>query len=206
MEGLITLWWAIVQGFFLAAPVGPIALLCMQTTLASGFWAGITAGIGVACADATYAAIAAFGLGVITTFLTQSQAWISFFGGIFLVYLGWKIAAQQSRLEPREQTAVMPRYFRIFSSTMLLTFINPLTILLFVSLFSGWGYTPTGQIGALLTAGVFIGSFAWWLVLVTLVFLLRKVMSFWFLKAINVFSGLILLEFGLYMLWTALGL
>src|SRR5688500_12092218 len=55
-----------VLGFTIAAAVGPISLLCIKRTLAEGRTVGFVSGLGVATADATYGAIAAFGLTAIT--------------------------------------------------------------------------------------------------------------------------------------------
>ena len=56
-------------GLAVAAPVGPMSLLCMRRTLAGGFCAGLLSGLGVATADALYGAVAAFGLVAIAGFL-----------------------------------------------------------------------------------------------------------------------------------------
>ena len=56
----------LIIGFSIAAPVGPIGALCIRRTLAHGRLIGFASGLGAACADGTYGAIAAFGLTVIS--------------------------------------------------------------------------------------------------------------------------------------------
>ena len=48
-------------GFAIAAPVGPIGVLCIRRTFADGRLAGFVTGLGAATADAFYGAVAGFG-------------------------------------------------------------------------------------------------------------------------------------------------
>lgn len=77
-------------GFSIAAPVGPIGVLCIRRTLADGRAVGVATGLGAASADAVFGSIAAFGLAFISSFLVQQQSWIRLLGGAFLCYLGIK--------------------------------------------------------------------------------------------------------------------
>src|SRR5436305_14735966 len=78
-------------GLSIAAPVGPIGLLCIQRTLARGRLVGLASGLGAATADAVYGGIAGLGLTFISGFLVSQQGWLRFFGGLFLCYLGLRI-------------------------------------------------------------------------------------------------------------------
>ena len=78
----------LVLGFTIAAAVGPISLLCIRRTLAEGRAIGLASGMGVATADATYGAIAAFGLTAITDVLVDWRQVLGLVGGIFLLWLG----------------------------------------------------------------------------------------------------------------------
>ena len=75
-------------GLSIAAPVGPIGVLCIRRTLAEGRLAGLVSGLGAATADAFYGSIAGFGLTVISSLLVSQQAWLRLVGGLFLCYLG----------------------------------------------------------------------------------------------------------------------
>ncbi len=77
-----------VLGFSIAAPVGPIGVLCIHRTLAEGRAIGLATGLGAAVADGIYGALAAFGLTWATAALVGQQGWIPLGGGLFLVYLG----------------------------------------------------------------------------------------------------------------------
>src|SRR5690349_24948695 len=94
----------LIIGFSIAAPVGPIGILCIRRTLANGRMSGLITGLGAATADALYGAVAGFGLTAISTFLVDQQIWLRIVGGLFLVWLGVKTflsrPAQESRAVP----------------------------------------------------------------------------------------------------------
>src|SRR6476660_9981418 len=79
-----------VLGFTIATAVGPISLLVIRRTLAEGRLYGLVSGLGVATADATYGAIAAFGLGALTDALVNARQVLGLVGGVFLLWLAWE--------------------------------------------------------------------------------------------------------------------
>src|SRR3990172_7084805 len=89
-----TLLQGLIIGFCIAAPVGPINLLCLRRSLVDGRRVGFISGLGAAAADSVYGAIAALGLTAITDFLILHRPWLQLFGGIFMCGLGlemmWK--------------------------------------------------------------------------------------------------------------------
>ena len=78
----------LVMGFSIAAPVGPIGVLCIRRTLGDGILHGVVSGLGTASADAIYGCVAAFGVTAVSDFLLGSQFWLRLVGGLFLLYLG----------------------------------------------------------------------------------------------------------------------
>jgi threonine/homoserine/homoserine lactone efflux protein len=191
-------------GLSVAIPVGPMALLCMRRTLAFGFGAGITSGMGIATADALYGAVAAFGLTSISSFLVDLQDAVRFGGGLFLLYLGLATArARAGRVEAGQTGGRAGAY----ASTLGLTLTNPTTILSFAAIFSGFGVV-SGDGGAgsasALVIGVFLGSALWWLVLVSGTGRLRGWLTAERLTWINRACGLAIGTFGLLALWSAI--
>jgi threonine/homoserine/homoserine lactone efflux protein len=81
LEGVAT-------GFSIAAPVGPIGVLCIRRTLAGGRAAGLAAGLGAALADAACGRVAGFGLTSVSSFLLSRRPWLQLLGGAFLCWLG----------------------------------------------------------------------------------------------------------------------
>lgn len=197
----------VVIGFSIAAPVGPIGVLCIRRTLADGRMSGLFTGLGAATADAVYGAIAALGLTALTDALVGGQGWIRLIGGAFLLYLGVRtfLARPAARSEgPHgEDLRTGPRragLLSAFASTFLLTLTNPMTILSFVAVFAalGLGTThPEPLSAAGLVLGVFVGSALWWLTLSGAVSLFRSRFDERGLRWVNLVSGGIIAAFGL---------
>ena len=99
MEPFIFFIKGIVVGFAVAAPVGPVAVLCIRRTLANGLISGFATGIGAAVADMFYGAVAALGIGFVADLLAEHQIGFRILGGVVLVFM----AARMLRASPREQ-------------------------------------------------------------------------------------------------------
>jgi threonine/homoserine/homoserine lactone efflux protein len=188
----------LIIGFSIAAPVGPIGILCIRRTLAEGRLTGFISGLGAASADAVYGTIAAFGLTAISVFLVNQTIWMRLIGGIFLLYLGF----QTFQANPVTQVAETRQggLPSAFISTFFLTLTNPLTILSFTAIFAGLGLGQTrGNLSgaAALVAGVFMGSAAWWLTLSMLVGIFRERFNKNTLVWVNRVAGTIIFLFGL---------
>lgn len=188
----------LVLGFSIAAPVGPIGVLCIRRTLTQGRMAGLLSGLGAATADAIYGSIAGFGLTVVSGVLVDQAVWLRIVGGLFLCYLGIKTL----RAKPAETAAVAKGtgLLGAYLSTVLLTLTNPATILAFLAVFAGLGLATTGgNFGAalILVLGVFSGSALWWFLLSSGVSLLRSRFNPYKLCWLNRISGSILLVFGI---------
>jgi threonine/homoserine/homoserine lactone efflux protein len=192
-------------GFAIAAPVGPIGVLCIRKTLHFGRLSGFCSGMGAAAADAIYAIIAAFGLTFVSDFLIQSHFWLRLFGGAFLIYLGLRTCLAR-KLEGAPSPVTHKTLIADFLSTFFLTVTNPLTILSFIAVFAGLGLTQFsgGYIGAIqLVAGVLIGSTLWWLILSEGVSLFRHKISQKVMSYINIGAGILIIAFGL-LAWSSL--
>ena len=156
----------LVIGFSIAAPVGPIGILCIRRTLAEGRTAGLVCGLGAATADAFYGGIAAFGLTAVSDILANQQFWLRLGGGVFLCYLGAVTFFSEPATRPA--AARTGTLVRAFASTFALTLTNVMTILSFAAVFAGWGLGtgPKNYLGAsLMVFGVFLGSALWWFLL-----------------------------------------
>ena len=197
----------ILMGFSIAAPVGPIGVLCIRRTIANGRLSGFLSGLGAATADGLYGCVAAFGLTFISSFLVSQQFWLRLIGGMFLIYLGVRTLTSPSA-EKAAEIKNNASVFGDYLSTFFLTITNPMTIVSFIAIFAGLGFTVAGA-GAdyysagLLVAGVVIGSSAWWLCLSGIVGIFRQKFNLGAMVWVNRVSGLIILAFGL---WAVAGL
>jgi len=157
-------------GFAIAAPVGPIGVLCIRRTFADGRIAGLVTGLGAATADAFYGAVAGFGLTAASGLLLGFQMELRLVGGLFLCALGIKtFLAKPTAAAGRLQAGGLAQ---AYATTVVLTLTNPATILSFAAVFAGAGlgqqrYGTTEALA--IVTGVFLGSAAWWLLLSTFV-------------------------------------
>jgi len=184
-------------GLSIAAPVGPIGILCIRRTLAEGRLTGFLSGLGAATADMLYGAVAAFGLTVITDLLVGQAEWLRLIGGAFLLYLGIRTFLAK----PAERAAQASRsgLFGSYLSTFFLTITNPMTILSFIAIFAGLRLGDTSgnyASAALMVLGVFLGSASWWLGLSFGVGLLREKFTPAWMVWVNRTSGVIITAFG----------
>jgi len=186
----------IILGLSIAAPVGPIGILCIRKTLNQGKLFGFISGLGAATADAIYGSIAALGLTVITQFLIRQATWINLLGALFLMYLAFTTLRTPVRNHIElDQPKMSP--IRTFGTTLLLTLTNPLTIMSFIGIFAGMNIGPVSTSSVYLVAGVFLGSALWWLLLCSFVGLFRQMISVGTMKWINGLSSMILLGFAI---------
>ncbi len=182
-------------GFSIAAPVGPIGVLCIRRTLANGRPSGFVSGLGAATADGVYGSIAAFGLTFISSVLVDQQMYLRLVGGAFLCYLGIRtFIAKPATTATMEGSGLAGAYL----STFLLTITNPLTIISFAAVFAGLGVSAGGDYIAagLLVLGVFTGSALWWFLLSGGISLFRSRIDSVALQWVNRISGLIITGFG----------
>jgi threonine/homoserine/homoserine lactone efflux protein len=182
-------------GVSIAAPVGPIGVLCIRRTLNEGRLIGLATGLGAASADAIYGLIAGFGLSLINLLLGQSSI-IRLVGGLFLCYLG--IQTLLSRPSEQAAQAKGAKLLGAYSSTLVLTLTNPMTILSFIGFFAGLGISTEKDVTStlLLVLGVFLGSAAWWVGITSLIARIRDRLETQHLRWINIGSGLIIVAFG----------
>ncbi len=191
----------LIIGFSIAAPVGPIGLLCIRRTLTVGRTTGLMSGLGAATADAFYGFIAGFGLTALSSLLICQQEWFRLIGGFFLCYLGLKALFSK----PAEQMASAKGKgpMGAYLSTFFLTLTNPMTILSFAAIFAGLGIASSGVdyiAAGILVLGVFLGSALWWLLLSSGVAFFQEKFNLRELKWVNRISGILILFFGLYVL------
>ena len=196
----------LVIGLSIAAPVGPIGVLCIRRTLTEGQIVGLLSGLGAATADAIYGFIAGFGLTFISNFLIDQQIYLRLIGGGFLCFLGVRnlLSKPVEKVVADKRKGLLASYF----STFFLTLTNPVTILSFLAIFAGLGIggVNTSWVSALaLVVGVFIGSILWWIFLSVSVNIFRTKFTPQRLRWINRISGTVIIAFGLLALYSLIG-
>ncbi len=194
----------LIIGFSIAAPVGPIGILCIQRTLSNGNIQGLVTGLGAATADALYGFIAAFGLTFISDFLVDQSIYFRIIGGIFLCYLG--IRAFSKKPSAQSNSLKNSTALSAYGTTFFLTLTNPMTILFFAGVFAGLGIVSESihyAAAGLMVIGVFAGSAAWWLLLSGATGIFRHKISEGKMALVNKISGVVILTFGMVALFSA---
>jgi threonine/homoserine/homoserine lactone efflux protein len=199
---MIHLLQGLVIGFAVAAPVGPVGLLCIRRSILDGRTAGFVTGLGAAVADAIFGLVAALGLTTVTTFLSGHAHAFQLAGGFFLLAIG--LTTLRSRPPQRETGSVhAPNLAVAFASTVAITLANPMTIAGFVGIFTGFGVglqTTGARPVGWLVFGVFLGSASWWLVLSTAASWFARRLNDGGLRIINLVAGGAIAAFGLWQL------
>jgi len=190
-------------GLSIAAPVGPIGLLCIRRSLADGRAMGLATGVGAATADAAYGAIAAFGLTSVSSVLVGQRFWLGLLGGIFLCYLG--ILTFRAKPPAAQEQKPVFHVWTAYWSSLILTVTNPATILSFAAVFAGLGLGATGDYWSAsgMVLGVFVGSAVWWLFLSSGVSFFRERVTTGWMQRINRISGSIIVTLGITSIWRA---
>ena len=188
----------LIVGFLLSAPVGPIAVLCVQRTLTMSRLTGFLSGLGAALADAVYGFIAALGLTLISKLLTEHRNWMQVVGGAFLCIVG--VRTFFAKVVERKAAPRWPGLVGAFFSAFFLTLTNPMTFVALAAIFAsvGLGSVRDNRVdmGALVL-GVFLGSALWWTILVGCAHALRSKMTIERLGKLNRVAGVIVFCVGL---------
>lgn len=195
---LIFLAKGVAIGMIIAVPVGPVGVLCVRRTIFNGRLSGFVSGLGAATADAIFGIIAGYGLTVISDTLLGYQDWLRLGGAAFLLYIGAKALRNDPMLAARAQRD-REGLLADYASAFALTITNPITILAFLAIFAGIGFTghqATLAGAGILVLGVLLGSLLWWAGLAFGAGLLRLSFRSRHLVWINRGSGGILLVSG----------
>src|SRR3546814_913454 len=181
-------------GFAVAAPVGPVGLLCFRRGLERGWAAGFMTGLGAAVADTVFAGIAVLGLAAVLDAVLGQQVWLEAFCGAALILLGGSLLLARPAERPSRRQAGFPsRLFGDWASSFVVTLMNPMTALGFVAIFAGLGFArKVGDAAGSLTVlgGVFLGSGLWWVILSAAAALLHRRLDAYIVVRINRLIGL----------------
>lgn len=189
-------------GVLVAAPVGPVNVLCIQRAIERGFWGGLAAGSGAVIGDGLIALAASLGVGYISGAVETHRAWIQIVGGAVLIAFGVRLLMKQPQFDEAPHGrgfASFRAYWRDIPKTFFLTITNPGAVLGLFAIFGGIGtfVSLRGYIDALFLVGaIAAGSTAWWIFLSLIASHFRDRFDGSSLRAINIGAGILLLGFG----------
>lgn len=183
-------------GFAVAAPVGPVAIICIRRTLTQGRWVGMASGFGAATADFVYATIAALGFSAVSDYLISSVFWIRLIGGLLLCVWGFRALFIFQKDIP--QQANKRTLVSAYLTTFFVTISNPMTVLVFIAIFSNFCNEQMSYLESILQlCGIFLGSILWFGFLIETIHFLRSRITYYILQITNKISGFLIIGFGL---------
>lgn len=188
-------------GVLVAAPIGPVNIMCIHRAVRGGFFPGLSAGVGAVFADGIFAAIAAFGITAIADFVTGHLPVVKLCGGIVLVLFGLVVGLRPAPLQAvgEEDDSRLGMAGAVVAA-FILAITNPGTLLGFLGIFGGLGDAVahrSREEAAILVVGVMAGSLLWWAVLSGGVSHYRSHVRDRWLKAFNLIASAGLLLFGI---------
>lgn len=209
MNFVILIGGGIVIGLIVAAPIGPVNLICIRRTFFYGPLNGFLSGLGAALGDGFFAILTAFGVTAITRWIEGYATSLEIAGGLMLIGFGLHIfGADVTLLRDAEGIPVRdnaaPSLTRTILSTFALTITNPATLIGFTALFAGLGSLAGRQTrfldAAITVAGVIAGSTTWWFTLTTIVGIFHRHIDTGVMRNINRFFGAAVTLFGVVVL------
>jgi threonine/homoserine/homoserine lactone efflux protein len=189
-------------GILIAAPVGPVNVLCIQRAIERGFWGGIAASIGSVTGDGLIALCAGLGVGTVSGAVQTHRGIIQFCGGLALILFGLKLFLSHPRLQAPHDAAAstgLKDFVWDIPQTFLLTVTNPGAVLGLFAVFGGISTFVEVQSTIdvlLLVAAIVSGSMLWWITLSHLIGRYRHQIDARRLDVINRIAGLLLVGFG----------
>jgi putative LysE/RhtB family amino acid efflux pump len=198
MSVLFYFFKSYIIGFTIAAIFGPISMLFIRKTIELGLIGAVAVGLGSSIATGTYGLISVTGIGVISDCLIEKAIYIKLLGGAFLIYLAYK------EIKPKTDRAHVLNHKRkafgkLLTQVFLLSMANPLTIILFISLFASFTVESSSCIASsAMVLAIFLGSITWWTILGTILLKIKHKLSDKWINCIRYISAIILAIFGLY--------
>ncbi len=211
MDYLFLIVSGAVIGVIVAAPIGPVNLICIRRTLAYGPVNGFLSGLGAALGDGIFAIISAFSLTAIAQLIAGYSIPLQLAGGLMLLGFGWytfhadpTVMREDCKTDkdgkPVRETG-LATLVRALVSTFVLTLTNPATLLGFAALFAGLGSIvdekASFMAAAVTVGGVVAGSVGWWFTITTITAIFHKRIDSAIMRYINQASGIVVALFGL---------
>ena len=201
-----------ILGVAIAAPIGPISMICIKKTLELGFvgavavgLGAVAVGLGAALADTIYLIIAAAGLTTISHFLVEQAVFFKIFGAMLLIYLAYQETKVGQATDQNPQITSHVGLCKLTSKVFFLTLSNPMTIVLFIGILASIGSTQIhGTEWVAIAAGMLIGGMSWWVLLgAVIVKIKHKIPQVW-INRIRYISAMLLVGFAIFALWSGI--
>ena len=190
----------ILIGFLVSIPLGPIGVLVIQRTVNKSRLAGLLSGMGAALSDTLYAVIAGFSITFVIDFIRNNEIIFQSIGAIVVLALGIHIFFKDPVTDLRRNRLRGNTHFQDIISSFLVTFSNPLTVFVFLAVFTSSGVAISMEQpyhSFFVISGIFAGAFFWWFFLSGIVSLFRHKINLRILWWINKTTGVLIVLFVL---------
>lgn len=194
----------IIIGIIASAPMGPVGILCIQRTLKKGRWYGFVTGIGAAFSDIIYALITGLGMSFVMDLITNptNKFWLQISGSVVLMLFGVYCWKSNPASHVHQSSQNKGSYSHNGFTAFLLTFSNPLILLLFMASFAQFNFVLPNHplemsIGYL---GILGGALMWWFGLTWLVDKIREKFDIDGISILNKIIGAVVVIFSLIVL------
>lgn len=190
----------ILIGLLVSIPLGPIGVLVIQRTVNKSRMAGLLSGMGAALSDTLYAIIAGFSLTYVVEFIREYEIMFQSIAALVVLGLGIHIFFKNPAADLKQHRLRGNTHFKDILSTFLVTFSNPLSVFVFLAIFTSSGVVISLEQpyhAFLVILGVFTGTFIWWFSLSGIVSLFRHKMNLRVLWWINKTAGVLMVVFVL---------
>lgn len=168
----------VVIGIIASAPMGPVGVLCVQRTLNKGRAYGLVTGVGAALSDILYALITGYGLNLLYDVIHNPTTiyWMQLLGAVIMFIFGVHTFRSNPMQNARNVSHNKSSLLRNGITGFFITLSNPMIILLFMALFTPFGFvihemSLVNQFLGYLS--IFGGAMLWWLFITFVVNKLR---------------------------------
>lgn len=197
------LWEGFIIGIAVSVPLGPLGMLCIKRTVNKNWKSGFLSGLGIAASDVIYAIVAGFSLTIIINFIRSYENYFKILGASMVVLLGLYIFFSNPAKDIQKYQRKGTSYVQDFLTAFLLTVTNPLSVFVFVAIFTSYSLVlELSQLfeALLIIGGIFIGGATWWFILTGLANLFKHKLTISTLWWANKIIGLsvILIAVGLF--------
>lgn len=197
----------LIIGVLIAAPVGPVNVLCLQRAIERGFWGGVAAGLGAVIGDGLIALFAALGVGAVSGVVKHYRTAVQSVGGLALLVFGTQLYLTRPRIQADGlddgRAATLRDFAWDIPKTFFLTITNPGAVLGLFAIFGGissFVEVQTYVDAFAMVAAIMAGSLLWWIVLSHVIGRIRNHIDIEKLRLINRVAGLLLFGFGILLL------
>ena len=151
-------------GLSVAAPIGPMGVLCIKRTLTQGLFAGVSTGFGATTAQVCICALLLFGMDQLAPITASHRQALSVVSAGVMLFFAWRVGRRHQPVPSARRAAARSVLFA-YVTALGFNLTNPMSaVLLLAAMAAILGPTlPSGVDGAWLLAGLFLGSATWWI-------------------------------------------